>query len=112
MQRLLTFPTFFGTINSSKGGGGMAKETIENKVINTILDGLDSHWFNPTLVAHGLVSNSPIYTQDKLNELVVEIIKLQAHRFSNEWEHGQTSEGLMMSARLNDMIEAFEPIPS
>jgi hypothetical protein len=90
----------------------MAKETLENKVINVLLEALDNHWFNPTLVAHGLVSNNPIYTQDKLSDLIVEIIKQQSHRYNNEWELGRTSEGLMMSARLNDMVEAFEPIPS
>ena len=90
----------------------MAKQTIENKVINVLLEALDNHWFNPALVANGLVLNNPIYTQDKLADLVVEIIKAQSHRYNNEWELGRTSEGLMMSARLNDMIEAFEPIPS
>lgn len=90
----------------------MAKKMAETKVIEALLEAVDNHWFNPTLVAHGLVSNQPIYTQDKISDLIVEIIKLQAHRYQNEWEHGRTSEGLMMSARLNDMVEAFAPIPS
>ena len=52
------------------------------------------------------------YTQSKVMELVVEIIKQTAGQADNAWEEGVTSEALLMAERLNDMIEAFEPIPA
>jgi len=88
----------------------MAKKMLETKVAEAILEGTDNNWFNPTLVAHALVTNQPIYTQDKVMDLIVEIIRQQSNRYEREWEEGQTSEGLMMASRLMDMITNFEPI--
>jgi hypothetical protein len=88
----------------------MAKKMLETKVAEAILEGTDNNWFNPTLVAHALVTGQPIYTQDKVMDLIVEIIRQQSNRYDREWEEGRTSEGLMMASRLMDMITNFEPI--
>lgn len=86
----------------------MAKKMLETKVAETILEGTDNNWFNPTLVAHALVTNNPIYTQDKLMDLIVEIIKQQAARFRMEAAAGVTSNGLILANVLNEVIEEQE----
>jgi DNA-binding LacI/PurR family transcriptional regulator len=86
-----------------------AKST-ETKAAEKVLEAMDSHWFNPTIMARALVNGSGHYTQSKVMELVVEIIKQTAGQFDNAWEEGVTSEALMMADRLNDYIANFEPI--
>ena len=91
----------------------MAKtSSIETKAADKVLEAMDSHWFNPAIMARELVNGCGHYTQSKVMELVVEIIKQTAAQFDNAWEEGITSEGLLMAQRLNDMIEAFEPLPA
>ena len=87
----------------------MAKKINEVKLVELMAEATDNHWFNPELVAQLLI-NYPIYTQDKIMDLVKEIIKLQALRYEREWENEQTSEGLIWAARLNETIELYEPL--
>lgn len=87
----------------------MAKKTDEQKLVEQITSALDNHWFNPVLLAQ-LIIQHPIYTQEKLMDLMKEIIKVQASRFEVEWEHGQTAEGLMLAAHLAEVIEMHEPL--
>jgi hypothetical protein len=86
----------------------MSKRMLETKVAEAIIEGTDNNWFNPTLVAQHIVTNNPIYTQDKVMDLIVEIIKHQAHRFRRELEEGQTSHGLILANVLNEVIEEQE----
>ena len=85
----------------------MAKSD-EEKLVEKLSTALDNHWFNPNLAAQ-LIITHPIYTQERLMDLMKEIIKLQAGRFQVEWEHGQTSAGLMLAAHLAEVIEMHEP---
>jgi len=84
--------------------------SIETKAAEKVLEAMDNHWFNPTIMARALVNGCGYYTQSKVMELVVEIIKQTASQFDNSWEEGLTSEALMMADRLNDYIANFEPI--
>ena len=85
-------------------------KTPEIKVAESLVNLMDDHWFNPTIMARELVNGCGYYTQSKVMELVVEIIKQTAGQFDNAWEEGTTSEALMMADRLNDHSENFEPI--
>lgn len=87
----------------------MAKKSDEQKLVELIAEATDNHWFNPTLAAQLLIKY-PLYTQDRIMELMLEIIKLQALRFENEWEHDITSEGLVWAGRLNNTLEQYLPI--
>lgn len=87
----------------------MAKKINEVKLVELMAEATDNHWFNPELVAQLLI-NYPIYTQDKIMDLVKEIIKLQALRYEREIQDEQTSEGLIWAARLNETIELYEPL--
>ena len=87
----------------------MAKKINEEKLAEFLDEVTSNHWFNPVLAAHMIV-NYPIYTQDKIMELMSEIIKAQAIRFQGDWEHGQTSAGLMLAAHLAEVIEMHTPL--
>jgi hypothetical protein len=87
----------------------MSRKSEEEKLVSILTDTLDNHWFNPSLTAQLLIKH-PIYTQDRLMDLMKEIIKLQASRFEVEWEHDQTSAGLMLAAHLAEVIEMHEPL--
>lgn len=87
----------------------MSRRSEEEKLVSNLTDALDNHWFNPSLTAQLLIKH-PIYTQDKLMDLMKEIIRLQASRYESEWEHDQTSAGLMLAAHLAEVIEMHEPL--
>ena len=87
----------------------MSRKSEEEKVVDMLTEALDNHWFNPSLTAQ-LIITHPIYTQDKLMDLMKEIIKQQANRFTTEWEHDITSEGLMLASHLAEVIEMHEPL--
>jgi hypothetical protein len=87
----------------------MSRKSEEEKLVEILTDALDNHWFNPSLTAQLLIKH-PIYTQDKLMDLMKEIIRLQSSRFDREWEHDQTSEGLMLASHLAEVIEMHEPL--
>ena len=70
---------------------------------------VDNHWFNPQLAAQLLIKY-PIYTQDRIVELMGEIIKAQSLRYYHELEHNQTSAGLMLAAHLAEVIEMHTPL--
>ncbi len=81
-------------------------KAIESNLANEIAKAVDWHYFNPAVVANVISTDMPLYTQDRVMELVKWIIKYEARRFQVEWEKGNTTEGLMMADLLNDVIEA------
>lgn len=82
----------------------MAKKSDEEKLVELLEQVTNNHWFNPTLAAHLLIQY-PIYTQDRIAELVAEIVKAQATRYQLEADHNRTSAGLMLSAHLAEVVE-------
>jgi hypothetical protein len=81
----------------------------EEKLVDNIILSLNQHWFNPALAAQMLIQQ-PIYIQDRMMDLMKEVIRLQSSRFDREWEHDQTSAGLMLASHLAEVIEMHEPI--
>ena len=86
----------------------MAKKILEEKIAEALAEAVDNNWFNPSLCADLIVNHLPLYTQDRLMVLISEVIRFQAVRFENEWEQGYTSDGLMLSSHLAEVIEAHE----
>lgn len=87
----------------------MAKKIDEEKLAELLEQVVSNHWFNPVIAAH-LIIQYPTYTQDRIMELMAEIIKAQAIRYQNEVEHDQTSAGLMLAGHLAEVIEMHEPL--
>ncbi len=88
----------------------MAKKTDEDKIAEQLQAVLDNHWFDPTIAASVIVNRFPLYTQDRLMELMKEIIKQQAGNFEPYWAEGITSEALMLASHLAEVIEMHEPL--
>lgn len=88
----------------------MAKKTDEEKIVEKLAEVLDNNWFNPQLAASLIINHYPLYTLDKLMILISEIITQQDYRFENEWENGQTSEGLMLASHMAEVIRMHAPL--
>jgi hypothetical protein len=89
----------------------MAKSS-EEKLAEKITDELSNHYFNVSVLANVLTTYYPIYTQDRLMELVKYIIKYNSIRMKSEWEANEvTSDGLLLADALNDLIETIRPEP-
>jgi hypothetical protein len=78
----------------------------EVKAADKLADYLNDGTFSPAVMANYLVTNFPIYTQDRLMELIRYIIQYEAMVFEIEWENGKTSEGLMLADSLVGMVNA------
>jgi len=81
------------------------RKTEEQKAVEVLASAMDNHWFNPAIFANIIVNDHPLYTQDKLMELITYIIQYQAERFATAVEQGETSEGLILANILNEVIE-------
>lgn len=75
----------------------------ETKLADTIASCVEDHFFNPAAVARHL-SNQPIYTVDKIMELISYIVKSMDERRIVESEQGSTSTGLILAYNLNKML--------
>ncbi len=82
-------------------------KAVESNLANEICKAVDWHYFNPAVLADIISTDTPIYTQDRIMDLVKWIIKYEARRYETEWEAGNTSEGLMLASALNDVLEAL-----
>jgi hypothetical protein len=82
-----------------------AREVI---VAEKLADGLNDMTFSPAVLANVLTTYYPIYTQERLMELIRYIIKYNSMRMRTEWEiNGQTSESLLLADTLNELIETI-----
>jgi hypothetical protein len=82
-------------------------KTPEIKVAESLVNLMDDHWFNATIFGHYL-SQQPLYTLDRIMEMIVSVISEQAkmlHVYSNQ---GSSSEGLMLANELNECIKAYQ----
>lgn len=78
----------------------------EVKIAEKLADSLNDYTFSPAVMANYLTTHYPIYTQDRLMELVKYLIHYNSIKMRLEWSAGNTSEGLLLADALNDMIEA------
>jgi hypothetical protein len=80
----------------------MAK-TPADKVADQLVDLTENHFFNPALFGRKL-ADQPIYTTDRIMEMVAQIISYQAKRYKTEATNGKTSEGLFLAKELDRML--------
>lgn len=76
----------------------------EIKLADTIANAMEDHFFNPAVLARQL-SNQPIYTVDKVMELVSYIIKSVDERREVENSKDSTSKGLILAYNLKKMLD-------
>ena len=81
------------------------KKTEEQKAVEALVKAMDNNWFNPAIFANLIVNEQPLYTQERLLELISYIIQYQAERMETAVEHGETSDALILAHVLNEVIE-------
>ena len=82
-------------------------KTPEIKVAESLVNLMDDHWFNATIFGHYL-SQQPLYTLDRIMEMVVSVISEQAKIYDVQLNRGTSSEGLMLANELNECIKAYQ----
>jgi hypothetical protein len=81
----------------------------EIKVAEQLTNLMDDHWFNPTIFGRYL-AEQPLYTIDRVMEMVVSIISEQAKTYVLHLTKGETTEGLLLANELNECIKAYQEV--
>lgn len=82
-------------------------KTTEIKIAEQLTNLMDDHWFNPTIFGRYL-AEQPLYTIDRVMEMVVSIISEQAKTYVLHRTKGETTEGLLLANELNECIKAYQ----
>ena len=82
-------------------------KTQETKVAESLVNLMDDHWFNPTIFGRYL-AEQPLYTLDRIMEMVVSVISEQAKIYDVQLNRGTSTEGLMLANELNECIKAYQ----
>jgi len=82
-------------------------KTPETKVVEQIANLTESHWFNGAILGRQL-SEQPLYTLDRIMEMVAHILRNQSIRHKKEAENGITSEGLLLANELYNKLEVIK----
>ena len=82
-------------------------KTQEIKVAESLVNLMDDHWFNPTLFGRYL-AEQPIYTIDRVMEMIVSVIAEQAKVYDVYSNQGTYTEGLILANELNECIKAYQ----
>jgi len=75
-------------------------QSKETKLAEQISNSVEDHYFNPSIVGRYLVDN-PVYTIDRVMEIIAYTIRSAKERYDKELEHGVTSEGLILANNLD-----------
>jgi hypothetical protein len=83
-------------------------QSKEQKLGELLANSVEDHFFNPAALGRYL-AEQPIYTLDRIVEVVAWVIEKQARRYERELEQGGTvSEGLALSYKLDTMIDKIK----
>jgi hypothetical protein len=82
-------------------------QSPEDKVAEQLVNLTESHWFNPASMAR-YIANQPLYTTDRIMELVTQIIRHNSARHEQESVGGYSSDGLILANELYYAIQAIQ----
>ena len=80
------------------------KQTPEEKVAESLVNLIETEWFNPIAIARYL-ANQPHKTTDKTMQMIVWLVRKLSERYESEYNSGRTSEGLFIARELYLTIE-------
>ena len=81
----------------------------EIKVAESLTNLMDDYWFNPTVFGRYL-AEQPLYTIDRIMEMITSIISEQAKVYELLRLKGTSSEGLLLANELNECIKAYQEV--
>jgi len=80
----------------------------EQQIGELLANSVEDHFFNPAALGRYL-AEQPIYTLDRIVEVVAWILEKQARRYEREMTEGGTvSEGLALSYKLDTLIDKIK----
>lgn len=83
-------------------------KTKEHQIGELLANSVEDHFFNPAALGRYL-AEQPIYTIDRIVEVVAWIIEKQAERYRREVENnGTVCEGLVIANMLDKMIDKIK----
>ena len=83
-------------------------QSKEHKIGELLANSVEDHFFNPAALGRYL-ADQPIYTIDRVMEVVAWIIEKQAERYRREVaNNGTISEGLIIANMLDKMIDKIK----
>ena len=83
-------------------------QSKEHKIGELLANSVEDHYFNPAALGRYL-ADQPIYTVDRVMEVVAWIIEKQAERYRREVaNNGTISEGLIIANMLDKMIDKIK----
>ena len=83
-------------------------KTKEEQIGELLANSVEDHFFNPAALGRYL-AEQPIYTLDRIMEVVAWVIEKQARRYDREVETGgMVSEGLAIARTLDKVIDKIK----
>ena len=83
-------------------------KTKEHQIGELLANSVEDHFFNPAALGRYL-AEQPIYTIDRVMEVVAWIIEKQAERYRREVENGGlVSEGLALAYKLDQVVDKIK----
>jgi len=83
-------------------------QSKEHKIGELLANSVEDHFFNPAALGRYL-AEQPIYTLDRIVEVVAWVIEKQARRYEREYQNnGTVSEGLAVSYKLDQVIDKIK----
>jgi hypothetical protein len=83
-------------------------QSKEQKIGELLANSVEDHFFNPAALGRYL-AEQPIYTLDRIVEVVAWVIEKQARRYEREIEQGGVvSEGLAISHKLDKVVDKIK----
>ena len=83
-------------------------QSKEQKIGELLANSVEDHFFNPAALGRYL-AEQPIYTLDRIVEVVAWVIEKQARRYEREVENGgMVSEGLAIAYKLDQVIDKIK----
>ena len=83
-------------------------QSKEQKIGELLANSVEDHFFNPAALGRYL-AEQPIYTLDRIVEVVAWVIEKQARRYEREIEQGGVvSEGLAISYKLDQVVDKIK----
>lgn len=80
-------------------------QSKEQKIGELLANSVEDHFFNPAALGRYL-AEQPLYTLDRVMEVVTWVIEKQARRYERELENGgDISESLAISHKLDKYID-------
>jgi len=83
-------------------------QSKEHKVGELLANSVEDHFFNPAALGRYL-AEQPVYTLDRIMEIVAWVVEKQARRYEREYHEGGTvSEGLALAYKLDQVIDKIK----